>query len=135
MVIKAAPIAGLLAATLLLAGCATATNFSGTPEEWAGEPGGDPDSGVQAFWLNEGGQIAITISGSSTCPYIVSGLRVLDDAQSGNRIAADVPPLPDRPCTMDYVPHTTVFNTPEPVTTTQPLTIEVMDQVIVLPTK
>ena len=126
----------VIAAPLLLAGCSGAvTNYSGAPEEFAGEPGGDPDSGLQAFWLHEGTQIAITISGSSTCPYIVKGIDVLEPAGEGNRIAADVPPLGNEPCTMDYVPHTTVFSTPGRITTTEPLTIEVGEQTVVLPVK
>lgn len=129
-------IALLIAVPLLLAGCSTGSNFSGAPGEWAGEIGGDEDGSVQAYWLHEGTELAITISGSSGCPSIVSGLRVLDNAQNGNRIAADVPlPDPARACTADYVPHTTVFYTPGQVTTTQPLIIEVLDQKIVLPIK
>jgi len=129
--------AALVALPLMLAGCvASVENFRGEPEEFSGEAGGDPDSGIQAFWLHEGAELAITISGSSGCPYIVSSITVVEKADEGNRISADVPALPeDRACTMDFVPHTTVFNTPGTVTTTQPLTIEVMDTEIVLPIK
>ena len=129
--------AALVALPLLLAGCVgSVENFSGEPEEFAGEAGGDADSGVQAFWLHEGAQLAITVSGSSGCPYVVSGISVLETSDDGNRIAATVPALPaDKVCTMDFVPHTTVFSTPGNVTTTKPLTIEVMDTEIVLPIK
>ena len=126
----------VVAAPLLLSGCvASVENFSGAPEDFAGEPGGESDSGLQAFWLHDGAQLAITIYGSSTCPYVVSSISVVDKAGEGNRISADVPALPDRPCTMDYVPHTTVFSTPGAVTTTEPLTIQVQDKKIVLPVK
>ena len=126
----------VLVAPLLLTGCVgSVENFSGVPEDFAGEAGGEPDSGLQAFWLHEGAQLAITIYGSSTCPYVVSGITVVEKAGEGNRISADVPALPDRPCTMDYVPHTTVFSTPGTVTTTEPLTIEVQDNEVVLPVK
>ena len=128
--------AALIAVPLLLAGCvASVENFRGEPEEFAGEAGGDAESGVQAFWLHEGAQLAITISGSSTCPYIASGITVLETADEGNRISVDVPPMTDEPCTMDFVPHTTVFSTPGTITTTKPLTIEVMDTEIELPIK
>ncbi|MDH6182134.1 hypothetical protein M2152_002316 [Microbacteriaceae bacterium SG_E_30_P1] len=130
--------AAALALPLLLAGCVggAVTNYQGEPEQFAGEPGGDADSGLQAFWLQEGAQLAITLSGSSGCPYIVTSITVLEKAGEGNRISAEVPPIPeDKACTMDFVPHTTVFSTPGEVTTTEPLTIEVMDSEIVLPIK
>ena len=128
--------ASLIAVPLLLAGCvASVENFSGEPEHFAGEPGGDAEAGIQAFWIHEGAQLAITISGSSTCPYIVSNITVLEKADEGNRISAEVPALSGEPCTMDFVPHTTVFSTPGDITTTKPLTIEVKDTEIVLPIK
>lgn len=101
----------------------------------AGTPGGSADSGLQAFWLANGAQIAITISGSSSCPYVATGIHVIKTRSEGNAISVDVPALPNRPCSKDSVPHTTVFITPGTITTTVPLTIEVMSTTISLPVK
>jgi uncharacterized protein YceK len=121
---------------LALSGCASVvTNYSGAPGNHAGAPGGNADSGLQAFWLADGTQIAITISGSSSCPYIATGIHVIKTSSEGNAISVDVPALPNGPCTQDYVPHTTVFITPGTITTTVPLAIEVMGTSIVLPVK
>ena len=38
-------------------------------------------------------------------------------------------------CTMDFVPHTTIFGTPENTTTTQPLNVDVNGEEIVVPVK
>lgn len=127
------------ASVLLLTGCAPIGNtptgdFPGFPE------GVEVDSDVnvgepQAAWLGIGDKIAITIFGSSTCPYVGSAIHVEKQAGEGNAVSIEVPPLPDQPCTMDLVPHTTEFWTPQDVTTTEPLEITVMEQTIVLPTK
>ena len=64
-----------------------------------------------------------------------AGLELEKEAGEGNAVSIEVPPLPDQPCTMDLVPHTTEFWTPQDVTTTEPLEITVLEQTIVLPTK
>ena len=127
----------LLAVPLLLTGCVGAVdNFSGIPEHVSGEPGGSQDDGLQAFWVKEGAQLAITVFGSSSCPQIVSGITVTETATEGNSIRADFAPIPaDKPCTRDFVPHTTVFSTPGTITTTEDLTIESSAGTIVLPVK
>lgn len=127
------------ASALLLTGCAPIGNtptadFPGFPE------GVDVDSHAsegepQAAWLGIGDKIAITIFGSSTCPYVGSAINVVKQAGEGNAVSIEVPPLPEQPCTMDFVPHTTEFWTPQDVTTTEPLQITVMDQTIELPIK
>lgn len=125
------------ASALLLTGCSvtpTAPNaeYPGFPEGVEAEGAeGEP----QAAWLDYGQKIAITLFGSSTCPPIGNKITVLEEAFEGNAVGIELEPLPDRPCTMDYVPHTTVFWTPEDVTTTEPLLIAVQDQLIVLPIK
>lgn len=89
-----------------------------------------------AVYLEDGGQIAIVLWGSSTCPPVGSRLIVLEDAESGNAIRVDLAEIPaDRPCTQDFVAHTTVFRTPQDVTTTQPLRIDVGGEQIELPIK
>lgn len=130
------PLALVVLLPLALSGCASVvTNYSGAPADHAGTPGGSADSGLQAFWLSDGAQIAITISGSSSCPYIATGIHVIKTRSEGNAISVDVPALSNRPCTLDYVQHTTVFITPGTISTTEPLTIEVMSTTIVLPVK
>ncbi|WP_133161096.1 hypothetical protein [Microterricola pindariensis] len=126
------------ASALLLTGCApignTPTgNFPGFPE--GTEPSGDVTGEPQAAWVSEGDKIAITLFGSSTCPYIASTINVVKKADEGNAVSIEVPALPDQPCTMDLVPHTTEFWTPQDVTTTKPLQITVLDQTIELPIK
>jgi hypothetical protein len=96
------------------------------------EPTGD-EPVVQ--YLNDGGRLAITIWGSSTCPVVPSDLRVTAEAGEGNAVEAELPELPDGPCTMDFTPHTTVFSTPADVTTTEPLEVTIGDQVVTVPIK
>ena len=127
------------ASALLLTGCAPVPNtptadFPGFPEGVDVEsdaPTGEP----QAAWIGIGNKIAITIFGSSTCPFVGSAIHVEKQAGEGNAVSIEVPPLPEQPCTMDLVPHTTEFWTPQDVTTTEPLEITVLEQTIVLSTK
>ncbi|WP_129586596.1 hypothetical protein [Microterricola viridarii] len=126
------------ASALLLTGCApvgnTPTgNFPGFPE--GHEASSDTTGAPEAAWVSEGDKIAITLFGSSTCPLVASTINVVKKAHEGNAVSIDVPPLPDKPCTMDLVPHTTEFWTPQDVTTTKPLQITVLDQTIELPIK
>lgn len=126
------------ASALLLTGCAaignTPTgNFAGAPENV--EIDGDFTGAPVASWQQYGQKIAITLFGSSTCPLVGSTINVVKKAEDGNVVSIDVAPLPDRPCTMDLVPHTTEFWTPENITTTQPLEIQVLDQKVILPIK
>ncbi len=124
-------------------------NFAGMPvSDHAGDAegnGGDDEEhadeetateGLSAQWLGQGGQIAVTVSGSSTCPPVGTRINVIDQAGEGNRVSVDLAELPaDQVCTMDYVPHTTVFWSPVFVTTTEPLVVEVGDQSVTVPIK
>ncbi|MFF2371854.1 hypothetical protein [Agromyces sp. NPDC058110] len=110
-------------------------NFSGEPvSDHEGDAEGHTDEsaadeGLSATWLQQGGQIAITISGSSTCPVVGTRINVVDRAGEGNRVSVDVEgPADDEVCTMDFVPHTTVFWSPVFVTDTEPLVVEVGEQ-------
>lgn len=154
-----------VASALLLAGCASGSgpieDFPGLPvveedaeaegeaedteeggptedevdeEEVEEEPEPTGDEPVVQY-LNDGGRLAITIWGSSTCPIVPSDLRVTAEAGEGNAVEAELPELPDGPCTMDYTPHTTVFSTPADVTTTEPLEVTIGDQVVTVPIK
>lgn len=139
----------------LLSGCnppsTAAENFPGVPTE-ADADVVDVDSGTDAagdteeapssedgpvvVWWADGGQLALTISGSSTCPVIGDQIRVLEPAGEGNRVAIDLVERPaDEICTMDFVPHTTLFWTPTTVTTTEPLVVEVADTEVTVPVK
>lgn len=102
------------------------------PEEEVAEPTGDEP---YVRYLGDGGRLSITIWGSSTCPVVPSELRVTAKADEGNAVEAVLPDPPNRPCTMDYTPHTTVFFTPMEVTTTKPLEVSIGDQVVVVPIK
>ena len=94
------------------------------------------DDGPVVVWWADGGQLALTISGSSTCPVIGDQIRVLEPAGEGNRVAIDLVERPeDEVCTMDLVPHTTLFWTPVTVTTTEPLVVEVAGEEIEVPVK
>lgn len=130
-----------LAAAFALTGCTVTgptENFSGLPDEEhiVTESEGGEDSGLRAFWLHEGAQIGVSISGSSTCPVIGSKISIVEPEGEGNTVEIATVPLPaDQPCTMDFVPHTSVFWTPDFVTTTEPLTVRVGDQEVELPIK
>jgi hypothetical protein len=96
------------------------------------EPTGD-EPYVQ--YLQNGGRLAITIWGSSTCPVVPTELRVTAEAGEGNAVEAELPEPEDGPCTADFVPHTTVFWTPVYVSTTEPLEVTIGDQVVTVPVK
>jgi len=92
--------------------------------------------GPQVVWLEQGGQLALVIGGSSSCPSVGREIRVLDKAGEGNRVAIDLVERPDdEVCTMDFVPHTTVFWTPTEVTTTEELLVEVAGTTVTVPIK
>ncbi|MGR0319304.1 hypothetical protein [Agromyces sp. ZXT2-3] len=96
------------------------------------EPTGD-EPYVQ--YLDDGGKLAITIWGSSTCPVVPTELKVVAEAGEGNAVEAVLPEPETGPCTADFVPHTTVFWTPVFTTTTEPLEVTIGDQVVTVPIK
>ncbi|GGR14418.1 MULTISPECIES: hypothetical protein [Agromyces] len=140
---RASLAAAALASVFLLSACAPGTspveNFPGLPEAEHGESGhetGGDESALQAQWLELGGKLAVTTFGSSTCPVVGTDIKVLKPAGEGNTVEIVVPePDATTPCTMDYVPHTTVFWTPMNVTTTEKLTVLLGDEKFVLPIK
>lgn len=151
--------AGLLAlavsSVFLLSGCnppsTAAEDFPGVPTEADADvvdvdsgtdPAGDEEEmpssedGPVVVWWADGGQLALTISGSSTCPVVGEQIRVLEPAGEGNRVAIDLVEQPaDQVCTMDFVPHTTLFWTPTTITTTEPLVVEVAETEVTVPVK
>ncbi|WP_308467383.1 hypothetical protein [Rathayibacter soli] len=105
---------GLLAASvaIALAGCSGSstkpiTNYPGEPKGVTAPPssaGGAPFS----VWLKNGAQFTVTTYGSSTCPPVGTDFVVTGT----NKLTVAIKEYPDKVCTMDYVPHTTVFATP-----------------------
>jgi hypothetical protein len=134
----ASAVAGAGVAVLALAGCMTSyptESYSGDPHETIQSAGGE-EEGVMVSWLHQGGQIALTTWGSSTCPVVGSHISVVSPSSADNTVAITTDPIPDdRICTMDYVPHTSVFWTPQEVITGEPLTVQVMGKELVLPIK
>ena len=139
-----------------LAGCASNTpieDFPGVPlvpvaatgEERCrgrGEPEPEleevevPEGEPHAVYLDYGDRMAIVLWGSSTCPPVGSHIVVVEDQFNGNAVRLEVAEIPaDQICTADLVPHTSVFGTPQSVTTTQPLRIDIDGEEIVLPVK
>jgi hypothetical protein len=144
---RAGLVAAALASVFLLAGCAPGTspveNYPGMPapeveaDGTAAEEEHENEEGEPvAAWLEDGGKLAVTIWGSSTCPQVGRDIRVLKSADEGNAVAIDLVERPeDEVCTMDLVPHTTVFWTPLDVTTTKPLMVEVAGSTVEVPIK
>jgi hypothetical protein len=140
---RAGLVAVAVASVFLLSACnpggGAIEHYSGSPvSDHAGDAAGHEGAAdeVQAAWLQQGGQIAVTIPGSSTCPIVGSNIRVLDEAGEGNRVAVDVIERDKHEiCTQDLVPHTTVFWTPVSVTTTEPLVVEVVGETVTVPVK
>lgn len=134
----ATAVAGAGVAVLALAGCMTTyptESFRGDPEEPLQSVGGEGE-GVMISWLHQGGQIALTTWGSSSCPVVGSDISVVSPAGEGNTVAITTEnPAADQICTMDYVPHTSVFWTPQEVITGEPLTVQVLGEEFVLPIK
>jgi hypothetical protein len=154
-----------LASVLLLSACTAsgdaAENFPGRPVLEEAEPvdvGGEgdvagdvgseeeeaeeavdpmePNDTPEVVWWEEGAQLALTISGSSSCPVVGEKIRTLDEAGKGNRVAIDLVQRDENEvCTMDFVPHTTLFWTPADVTTTEPLVVEVFGTEVTVPIK
>ena len=151
-----------LASVLLLSACnpsgSPAEHFAGVPEadeavpvDVEPEDGGEEEDASEAeeegepftedgspnvVWWEQGGQLALVVWGSSTCPVVGERISVLDPAGEGNRVAIDVVKRPENEaCTMDLAPHTTLFWTPVEVTTTEPLTVEVLGTEVEVPIK
>lgn len=87
------------------------TDYKGEPKKVDAPPsssGGAPFS----VWMKDGAQFTITLYGSSSCPPTGAAL----DVTGTNKITVAVADLPkNKACTMDYVPHTTVFATPSAI--------------------
>ena len=138
---------------LSLSGCASNTaieDFSGLPvvpvAAAAGAEGEEAEPELEeievtegetsAVYLDNGDRLAVVTWGSSTCPLVGSSISVVEDANSGNSVRVEVEEIAaDAVCTSDFVPHTTVFGTPENTTTTKPLNVDVDGEQVVVPVK
>jgi len=104
-------------AVLALAGCAQSSTKALT--DYHGEPRGveapATHTGDTPFsvWLKGGDQFTVTLYGSSTCPPVATQFSLT----SHNHVSLTVPKPSDKGkfCTMDFVPHTTVFSTPSAI--------------------
>jgi len=131
---RAAGVIAALAVVFALAGCAAG---AASTVNYAGAPHGVDEESLtgenQAFYVEDAGAIAVVLWGSSTCPPIGERMVVEEPAGEGNAVRVEVREIPgDQPCTRDLVPHTSVFVTPDDVTTTEPLTIRIDDAEIEL---
>ncbi|NNC12027.1 hypothetical protein HII28_09055 [Planctomonas sp. JC2975] len=109
----ASVVAGLT--VIALAGCTQnstkpITNYKGEPkgvEAPASSAGGAPFS----VWLKNGDQFTVTLYGSSTCPPVATKFALTGH----NKMELTISTGGKTACTMDYVPHTTVFATPNTI--------------------
>jgi len=120
-------------AVAFLAGCSTA---AGKPvEDYAGEPKGvqapasSAGGAAWAAWLDGGDRFAIVLYGSSTCPPKVANVS----ATATDAITATLAPAPGGICTHDYVPHTTVFATPDRIAKDAEVSVVLPDSTLTLP--
>jgi len=126
-------VVGVLLAGLALTGCTAAS--SKPVEDYSGEPKGveapasSAGGAAWAVWMKDGDRFAIVLYGSSTCPPTVASVSVT----ASNQLKAMLEPAPGGVCTRDYVPHTTIFETPSGVTTTSDVTITLPDTTLTLP--
>ncbi len=138
-------LAGLaVAAIVTLTACApvgntAVSNYSGWPEvSMPGEGGSGElaDGTPHAMWIGQGNKIAVITYGSSTCPQVGETIDVVAPAGQGNAVKVNLKQYPaDQACTMDLVPHTTEFWTPQNITTTEPLEVEVAGSTVTVPIK
>lgn len=112
--ILASLVAGV--AVIGLAGCAQnspkpITDYKGEPKGVVAPPssaGGAPFS----VWLKGGDEFTVTLYGSSTCPPVPSRFTLTGH----NKMELTIPTTAkNKVCTKDYVPHTTVFVTPNTI--------------------
>ena len=132
------------AAILTLSACTPVTNgaitnYPGWPTvSMPGQGGsGTLENGKpHAMWLGEGDKIAVITYGSSTCPVVGTAIDVTAKAGAGNAVKITEKQYePNQPCTMDLVAHTTEFWTPQAVTTTEPLKVEIQGTTVTIPIK
>jgi hypothetical protein len=107
-------------AALALTGCAQ--NSTHPLTDYRGEPKGmtPPESSAggapYSMWLKGGDQFSVTLYGSSTCPPVATRYRLTGKNQVELTVSTTGGSTSSpKPCTMDFVPHTTVFGTPNTI--------------------
>ncbi|MBD8079355.1 hypothetical protein IF651_09850 [Cellulosimicrobium arenosum] len=80
---------------------------------------GPADGGTGAAWSAEPGLLYVVTSGSSTCPLVAEP----DASVREGEVVVTFEDLPDGPCTMDYVPTTSVVAVPDEVDASTGVTI------------
>lgn len=89
-----------------------------TPPDDSGSPG--------AGWAPDEGLLYVVTFGSSTCPIVAEPEATL----AGGTLTAKVGATSDGPCTMDFVPTTSVVGVPDDVDENAPVTVDLGDQVV-----
>lgn len=85
---------------------------SAVPPDDSGSPG--------AGWTAADGLLYVVTFGSSTCPLLTEP----DATESGGTVTVAFVPLPDGPCTMDFVPTTSVVQVPSSVDQSAPVPVD-----------
>lgn len=80
----------------------------------------DENSALGAGWTGTGTDLYVVTYGSSTCPRLAEPEAELD----GSTVVVTFRAETDRPCTMDYVPSTSVVGVPDSIDPTSPVTVE-----------
>lgn len=133
-----------VAAILTLSACTPVTNGAITnydgwpPVTMPGEGGSGTlaDGTPHAMWIGEGDKIAVITFGSGNCPVVGTSIDVVAKAGQGNAVKITTEDVAKAPaCTMDLVAHTTEFWTPQAVTTTEPLKVEIQGTTVTIPVK
>lgn len=119
-----APVVGLVAAALLVAGC-TASPGSETPTSSPAPSAGGVDdrNDIEGALLDDGRMFAVVTVGSSTCVPQVD--QVSAEGQTVTVTLVDAEGESPRPCTKDLAPRASIGALPEGVDPTADITLEV----------
>ncbi|NKY38215.1 hypothetical protein [Cellulomonas septica] len=89
-----------------------------TPPDDSGSPG--------AGWAPDDGLLYVITFGSSTCPIVTEPEATV----AGGTLTVTVAATSQGPCTMDFVPTTSVVGVPDDVDESAPVTVDLGDQVV-----
>ncbi|QHT55606.1 hypothetical protein GXP71_05560 [Cellulomonas sp. H30R-01] len=89
-----------------------------TPPDDSGSPG--------AAWAPDEGLLYVITFGSSTCPIVAEP----EATAAGGVLTVKVGATSDGPCTMDFVPTTSVVGVPDDVDENAPVTVDLGDQIM-----
>ncbi len=139
---RAALAVAALASVLVLSACApgktSVEHYPGLPpvseDADAPEAPANDQTAPLAQWLEQGGKIAVTTFGSSTCPPYGTGIEVVEPRGVGNTVEVAIRQW-EASARWTSCPHTTVFWTPMNIATYEPLTVLVEGQEVTVPVK